>query len=355
MGFRNSILGGINLVRAAIQSPNFVSGSAGWTVKQDGSAEFNNVVIRGGQVVGGTALYYSGTPAAGNLIMSISATAGTDSFGNAYVAGVGVYGTNDTFTAKATTGDTARVRADAPSGISDTNSPGLELKKASGDVTAASLTEFDDTFTRGVYLRSSSAKDIVSSLEGVDYGAMQMTGKFHGSDPQISLKAGDPADAPNGGIWLNGSFFDAGGGLSTYGGSFVTFNPTVGNAGSATWSTKTGWYIKFGPIRFVTIYLVASGAGSGSTTPLTVSVPFNVDRSTRQALTLHAESVGVNAGGTAVIRGGEAVWFVGGSGGVADRLRVDDRDGDGANNLFGADIFNNSIITIQGWLREDGF
>jgi len=89
--FRSSILGGINLIRAAIRSPNYAPGVSGWSINQDGSAEFNNITIRGGTVVGGTALYYSGTPAAGNLVASISATSGTDPYGNAYVAGVASY------------------------------------------------------------------------------------------------------------------------------------------------------------------------------------------------------------------------------------------------------------------------
>lgn len=84
----NPVVGGTSLARAQIQSPNFITGSTGWVIRQDGSAEFNNVVIRGGVVVGGTALYYSGTPAFGNLIASIAGTGGTDTFGNAYLAGV---------------------------------------------------------------------------------------------------------------------------------------------------------------------------------------------------------------------------------------------------------------------------
>ena len=87
----NPVVGGTVLRRAAIQSPNFVSGSTGWTVRQDGSAEFNNVVIRNGQIVSGTALYYSAAPAAGNLVASIAAAAGTDAFGNSYLAGVVAY------------------------------------------------------------------------------------------------------------------------------------------------------------------------------------------------------------------------------------------------------------------------
>lgn len=91
MAFRSSILGGVYLLREAIRSRNYVSGSAGWTINQDGSAEFNNVVIRGGTVVSGTALYYNGTPALGNLILSIAAAAGVDSYGNAYQAGLTSY------------------------------------------------------------------------------------------------------------------------------------------------------------------------------------------------------------------------------------------------------------------------
>lgn len=92
MTFTNSVVGnGGSLVRQAIKSPNYTTGTAGWTINKDGSAEFNNVVIRGGEVISGTNLYYSGTPASGNLIASISATAGTDSFGNAYLVGVCSY------------------------------------------------------------------------------------------------------------------------------------------------------------------------------------------------------------------------------------------------------------------------
>lgn len=52
MGFRNAIAAGANLVRNAIQSPNFVSGLVGWIIRKDGSAEFANAVIRGTIVAG---------------------------------------------------------------------------------------------------------------------------------------------------------------------------------------------------------------------------------------------------------------------------------------------------------------
>lgn len=48
----NPIVGGTVLRRPAIQSPDFVTGVSGWIVKIDGSAEFNNVSVRGSLGVG---------------------------------------------------------------------------------------------------------------------------------------------------------------------------------------------------------------------------------------------------------------------------------------------------------------
>lgn len=45
--FTNPIVGGTTLIRPAIQSPNYVVATSGWSINIDGSAEFNNVVIRG--------------------------------------------------------------------------------------------------------------------------------------------------------------------------------------------------------------------------------------------------------------------------------------------------------------------
>jgi hypothetical protein len=91
LSFGNPIVGGVTLVRPAIRSPNYAAGLTGWTVNQDGSAEFNNVAIRGGLIEGAPGLYYSGTPAANNLVASVSATAFTDQFGNFVLAGEATY------------------------------------------------------------------------------------------------------------------------------------------------------------------------------------------------------------------------------------------------------------------------
>jgi len=74
-GFAHDIAGGQgNLVITSVQSPGYVAGSAGWQIRKDGSAEFNNLTIRGtfngtNFILNSSGLFlYSGTPANGNLI-----------------------------------------------------------------------------------------------------------------------------------------------------------------------------------------------------------------------------------------------------------------------------------------------
>lgn len=339
--FEQPITAGTVLIRSDIRSQNFVAGSAGWRIEADGDAEFNSVIIRGGTVVSGLALYYNGTPAAGNLVMSISATAGVDSFGNAYVAGVGVYGTADKVTVKSSTGNTAVLRADAPSYVADSTAPGLELRRATEAGDGASITEYDDTFDHGMLLLSPSP--VHSGAGGDDFSYIQMIGRFS-ADPSIQLVAG----GTNGFVSINGTIFDANGEIITYANSGThTFTPTVGNAGTATFSTRTGYWIRVGNMYFVNMALVVNAAGSGAGI-VSVTVPFNVDRTIRQAITMHCESVGPNG---SHIGDGECVFFTGGTGGVADRLRNSSNDGTNRDsNLTGADLLAGGIITIQGWL-----
>lgn len=97
MRFIDSILAGIVLNREAIQSDNFVTGISGWRVRKIGDAEFNNLSIRGtfsgNYFILNTSglFFYSGSPALGNMTGSWASAAGTDSFGNAYPAGLKIY------------------------------------------------------------------------------------------------------------------------------------------------------------------------------------------------------------------------------------------------------------------------
>lgn len=53
MAFSNPVVGGTTLIREAIESPNYVVGTSGWSINRDGSAEFNDVDIRGSLTVTG--------------------------------------------------------------------------------------------------------------------------------------------------------------------------------------------------------------------------------------------------------------------------------------------------------------
>lgn len=98
MAFGNPILGGGGaLIRQSIRSPNYNPGVAGWTINKDGSAEFEDVDVRGTftgtNYVANTAgiFLYAGMPALGNMTGSWASVAGTDAFGNAYPAGFTTY------------------------------------------------------------------------------------------------------------------------------------------------------------------------------------------------------------------------------------------------------------------------
>lgn len=149
-----------------------------------------------------------------------------------------------------------------------------------------------------------------------------------------------------------GDSLSVGGGLTVTSTTWTTFTPTVSNAGTATWTTRTGYYWKLGKVVFVVIYLVVNTLGSGSSI-VTVDMPSSVDRTTRQALTLHGETITVGGStGASTIRGGECLFYPTGTGATSDRLRVTDSDGDGDNNILGSDLKSGATITIQGWYRE---
>lgn len=64
-GFSDPITAGNILIRPAIQSPNYVAGTSGWTINRDGSAEFNSVTVRGSLIVSNGNKYVSILAASG--------------------------------------------------------------------------------------------------------------------------------------------------------------------------------------------------------------------------------------------------------------------------------------------------
>lgn len=73
MSFTNPIIGGGNaLIREEIKSPDYVAGISGWRIGKDGTAEFNDVVLRGELFVtdpdGSYVRVYDQNPGSGALI-----------------------------------------------------------------------------------------------------------------------------------------------------------------------------------------------------------------------------------------------------------------------------------------------
>lgn len=130
----------------------------------------------------------------------------------------------------------------------------------------------------------------------------------------------------------------------------TTYTPAVANGGSVVFNTQTGYYSVVDDWVTVVVYLTVGTAGSG-TGVVTVDMPTNVDRSARQALVLHGETIGAGGAGTGIIRGGECAFFTSGSGGTSDRLRVDANAADGEGNIQGIDLKAGGLITIQGTYR----
>jgi hypothetical protein len=248
--------------------------------------------------------------------------------------------TADVIKALDASGVYARLRPDAPSFIADTPGPGLELGGMPGDTAPGALTEYDDTFIRGLFLRAPSPVADDSAALGIDFGAISVSGRFHGNDPQIQLSAGDPADAPDGFISLNGAILDANSQFVSYADA-TAYTPVLGNGGTATYSTRAGWYYRIGPMVFMNASFVITNAGSGAGT-LTLTAPTNIDRTTRQYVGCHAENMGGNSGSL------QAVAFTGGSGTTFDRVR----NSTGAN-LTGASLAAGGILAFEGWYREE--
>lgn len=94
MPFENPIVAGLKLLIRAIQSPDYDQGVSGWTINKDGSAEFNNLTIRGTflgtdfEITSAGVFFYSAAPALGDLVISLAFVAGMDQYGNQYPAGL---------------------------------------------------------------------------------------------------------------------------------------------------------------------------------------------------------------------------------------------------------------------------
>lgn len=105
MPFSNPILGGTALVRPAIKSPNYKPGGPGWSINQDGTAEFSSLIIDPGAITAITITFTDGS--------SVKLYGGTYELHNAFMGTIA--GTFETFTPATHAGNTW-----APAGIGTT-------------------------------------------------------------------------------------------------------------------------------------------------------------------------------------------------------------------------------------------
>lgn len=225
--FENPLTAGTVLVREQIQSQNYEPGSAGWVIKANGDAEFNSVVIRGGTVVSGTALYYNGTPALGNLFMSVSASAGTDAFGNDYVQGLGLYQEEGIITARDAAGNTMQMHANLPGGGTLAGDPGLTFQPASGTGDPATVGALDPGSGSFLSLLLTSPSDVEGGTPGTDYAQIMLIGPY-GGPPQIEMQAQF--------VTIGAASFDANGSLTTANMEWGTAQTPAPGAGGGTTS-----------------------------------------------------------------------------------------------------------------------
>jgi hypothetical protein len=378
MGFDNPIVGGTALRIPAIQSPNYSPGAAGWIIKIDGSAEFNNLVVRGefsgtNFIINSAGIFlYSSTPAAGNLIGSWANAAGTDAYTNAYPAGLVVglktkpqvhvnnnasagfieFPTNRSIentiasilagvVNSGAVNEYATLQLFGPTVTGATDSAKLLLNSQNND--GSSEANFSVTTGAG----SLTIDKTVATLNGPRLAAfpdasalsalfVNTDAGYTGNMARFQLNAADRFVADNDGI------------LTTYAtNAFTTYTPTVAGGGTVTWTTRTGWWMRVGKMVFMNAYLVVNAAGSGGAT-VTITAPTNIDRTTQQNLSLH--STGIFAAG---LGSGSAVALTTGATNVFDGMRTSNN---GANNLDGtiggANLLANGTISITGWYRE---
>lgn len=139
---------------------------------------------------------------------------------------------------------------------------------------------------------------------------------------------------------------DAVGGFSEYEGNVPrTYTPTVTNFGTATFSDRTGEYMKIGKWVFVRINLNISAAGAGGGN-LAVDLPSSADVSYGRPLLMM--SCGGLTGLATAGGVGMAIRLTGSGNGVTlDRLRLYDD-----SNIARANLTASSFFHISGWYRE---
>lgn len=195
----------------------------------------------------------------------------------------------------------------------------------------------------------------VSTSSTRDYAYVRGSDGGQTGASQVDTWAQDGATGPSSAVQVKGTQVllrsadvTVQGPLSVTETNFSTYTPVVAGGGSATFSTRTGWYYKLGKMVHFCADVVVNAAGSGTTT-VTITAPSSIYRGTRQVLPVHGR--GVYLFGLAA--NGHAYTYETGTGAVIDQITMSN---DNANNrdgiVNGTALVADARITIQGWYRE---
>lgn len=333
MQFDDDVVGGITLIRPAIQSPNYVAGVSGWSINVNGSAEFTDLLIRSSDGSGSNIELANGkitiTNAADIVVSEISS------------AGYKLYHpTTGVLLAESTL---AGGPEDLPGFLSyDSFDPSQYVYVGTGQVqwgdtghsmalnpavSAFGLTTDDDDFvsilvTGGIFSDTGSAAQLrlQSRHTGRPLAVLEAVGVESQTDVEIT------------------------GQITSYDDDlFTTYTPSVTGGGAATFSTRTGWWTRVGKMIYFSVYFVVNTAGSG-TNPVLFTGPVPIFRtSVRQQV-----SGGIRDGGVAGAGPVTALAFGSGTGATFDRIV-----NSAGTDVTGALLTSGSVWTFEGWYRED--
>lgn len=312
---------------------------------------FQVVIIQGS--TGSGLFVYSPAPGAGNLVASISAAAGVDSFGNAYKAGVNTYGVggsyinllNNTISIGASSGDThpgtvqggagdlvmksggisgvdvaagitllsklLSVSGNNPTTCIGAGTPSpvtgatlevqgvLSLQNSAAPVGVAGFTElYADTTGQPAYVNAAGLQMGLSGAQLADFTQFTVTGT---TLADITKAWSIPAGAPVGSIW---ELTVSGSGSTPAAATTLQFGGLVGaTAGSAGTFGANTFPSAVDPFRFKVIYTImvtATGAGGTFDNEINPAVAVAANWIPGNSANFTASGTASNTGGLAI-------------------------------------------------------
>jgi hypothetical protein len=154
----------------------------------------DGTLISGAQFVAygttGEILVYSGTPASGNLVLSVSAMAGTDGFGNAYPAQLGIFNSSSKFTTLS-----ASSAGNLALGTGSSGGGGLEMVTQSTTPNSANSIFYADGNSSAAYRKGSGGLNGQLVVSGTDNSSITNSTSTYATLTALwPIPAGDAAD-----------------------------------------------------------------------------------------------------------------------------------------------------------------